>query len=190
MALLAAQDAALDDIDAFAVGIGPGSFTGLRVGIATMQGLAVAMKKPLVGVSAFDALARIAGGSGTPSRRDPPHVRVATWIDAWRGEVFAALYEGGREVEAPRVQPPARLLARYSGAETLFTGDGAALYRSDIIRALDNEAHFTDPVMPLLAGMMASLAADVLAQGHRPLPHAIRPLYVRRSDAELARDRS
>ena len=194
IALLAAQDAALDDIDAFAVGIGPGSFTGLRVGIATMQGLAVAMTKPLVGVSAFDALAHVArtrsGSRGEPDKARPTTARVATWIDAWRGEVFAALYEGGHEIEAPTVEPPARLLTRYAGAETLFTGDGAAAYRSDIVRALDKEARFTDPVMPLLAGTMASLAGEVLAQGHRPLPHAIRPLYVRRSDAELARDRS
>jgi tRNA threonylcarbamoyladenosine biosynthesis protein TsaB len=190
IALLAAQDAALDDIDAFAVGTGPGSFTGLRVGIATMQGLAVAMKKPLVGVSAFDALASVAVAQGEPAKARPTTARIATWIDAWRGEVFAALYEGGREVEAPSVEPPARLLARYVGAGTLFTGDGAARHRTEIVQALDDEAHFTDPVMPLLAGMMASLAADVLAQGHRPLPHAIRPLYVRRSDAELARDRS
>jgi tRNA threonylcarbamoyladenosine biosynthesis protein TsaB len=192
IALLAAHNAALHEIDAFVVGIGPGSFTGLRVGIATMQGLAVAMGKPLVGISAFDALARIAGVSGTSSRPDPPHVRqrIATWIDAWRGEVFAALYEGGHEIEAASVEPPARLLDRYSGAPTVFTGDGAALYHADIVRALGEDAWFTDPVVPLLAGTMAALAADVLAQGDRPLPHAVRPLYVRRSDAELARDRS
>jgi tRNA threonylcarbamoyladenosine biosynthesis protein TsaB len=188
IALLAAQQMALEDIDAFAVGVGPGSFTGLRVGIATMQGLAVAMKKPLVGISAFDALATIAAGE--PDKDRPVAIRVATWIDAWRGEVFAALYEDGREIEPASVEPPARLLTRYSGVPTLFTGDGAALYQSDIVRLIGEDARFTDPVMPLLAGTMAALAADVLAQGHRPLPHAIRPLYVRRSDAELARDRS
>lgn len=178
VALLAAERVELRDVDAFAVGIGPGSFTGLRVGIAAMQGLAVAMGKPLVGVSAFDALAH-----GTEGR-------IATWIDAWRGEVFAALYEGGSEVEAPSVEPPARLLARYSGVPPLFTGDGAALYASDIARALGGAARFTEPVVPRLAGMMATLATAVLAQGARPLPHAIRPLYVRRSDPELARERS
>ena len=190
VALLAAERVDLREVDAFAVGIGPGSFTGLRVGIAAMQGLAVAMGKPLVGVSAFDALAAIAGGSGMSLRPEPPYGRVATWIDAWRGEVFAALYEGGREIDAPSVEPPARLLARYPGAPPLFTGDGAALYASDIVRALGEAARFTEPRVPQLAGMMAMLAAAVLAQGARPLPHAIRPLYVRRSDAELTRDRT
>ncbi len=177
VALLAAGRVELRDVEAFAVGIGPGSFTGLRVGIAAMQGLAIAMGKPLVGVSSFDALTH---GKGE---------RVATWIDAWRGEVFAALYEDGREVEAPSVEPPERLLGRHADMPPLFTGDGAALYAAEIVRALGNAARFAEPVVPLLAGTMGTLAEAALAGGLRPLPHAIRPLYVRRSDAELARDR-
>jgi len=189
IALLAAQRVELRDVDAFAVGIGPGSFTGLRVGIAAMQGLAIAMGKPLVGISAFDALATIASGSRTSSGPEPPHLRVATWIDAWRGEVFAALYENGREVEAPSVEPPGRLLGRHAAMPPLFTGDGAALHAPAIVRALGNAARFTEPVVPVLAGTMGALAELALADGARPLPHAIRPLYVRRSDVELARDR-
>src|SRR5688572_25296529 len=102
MTLLADARIPLKTIDVFAVATGPGSFTGLRIGIATMQGLAFAAGKPLIGVSGFDALARISGGS-----------RVATWVDAWRGEIYAALYEDGREVEPPTVEHPEALLARY-----------------------------------------------------------------------------
>src|SRR5688500_6502451 len=86
MTLLEEERITLPDIDVFAVATGPGSFTGLRVGIATMQGLAFAEGKPLIGVSAFDALARLAVAPG-------PGAQVATWVDAWRGEVYAALYE-------------------------------------------------------------------------------------------------
>src|SRR5262245_60849559 len=100
MSLLDRADVPLSAIDVFAVATGPGSFTGLRIGIATMQGLAFAEGKPLVGVSGFDALA------GIPATEDP----VATWVDAWRGEVFAALYEHGREVQAPVVARPDILL--------------------------------------------------------------------------------
>lgn len=178
MALLDRETVALSEIDAFAVGIGPGSFTGLRVGIATMQGLAVATGKPLFGASALDALAAVAGTG-----------RVATWVDAWRGEVYAALYEAGREAEPPVVARPDDLVRHLAGQETLFTGDGAAVHRETIRAVLGDLARFTEPVAPLLAGAMAGLAADAFRAGGRPRPHAIRPLYVRRPDAELARHR-
>jgi tRNA threonylcarbamoyladenosine biosynthesis protein TsaB len=178
-ALLEREGLALADIDAYAVATGPGSFTGLRVGIATMQGLAMAVGKPLFGVSALDALARIAGTS-----------RVATWVDAWRGEVYAALYENGREVELPTVTRPERLLGRLTDGETVFTGDGAALYRDVIHSTLGDRARFSEPIAPLLAGAIGEIASVSWQAGHRPPPAAIRPLYVRRPDAELARDRA
>ena len=189
--MLEREGVALPEVDILAVGIGPGSFTGLRVGIATMQGLAMALNRPLFGISAFDALASIAfGGSGTNDSPDPSHRYVATWVDAWRGEVYAALYQNGREIEPPTVDLPQHLLQTFVGGPMLFTGDGAAIYRATISAALGNHAEFTEPVAPLLAGAMGTLAVQEFRAGQRPLPHAIRPLYVRRSDAELARDRS
>jgi tRNA threonylcarbamoyladenosine biosynthesis protein TsaB len=179
-AILDREGVALSEVDILAVGTGPGSFTGLRVGIATMQGLAMALDRPLFGISAFDALVSIASA----------HMHVATWVDAWRGEVYAALYQNGREIEPPIVDLPEHLLEAFAGRTILFTGDGAAMYQATINAALGNHAQFTEPVAPLLAGAMARLAARGFRTGQRPLPHAIRPLYVRRSDAELARDRS
>ena len=168
---------ALDDIDVYAVATGPGSFTGLRIGIATMQGLAFSTGKPLIGVSGFDALARAAG-----------HVPlVATWVDAWRGEVFAARYEHGLEVESPTVEPPAALLRRI-GMPTVFIGDGASMYARLISDTLGDRARFAEPTAPLLAGTIARIALESAASGDLPQPDAIRPLYVRRPDAELARD--
>ncbi len=185
-ALVDQTGVALQDIDAFAVGTGPGSFTGLRVGIATMQGLSVATGRPLFGVSALDALARIADGGSERTRS----ARIATWVDAWRGDVYAALYEDGRAVEPPTVAPPEVLLGRLAGRPTLFTGDGAVAHEAVIRTVLGNEAHFADPVAPLLAGAMGEIAANAFQAGQRPAPDAIRPLYVRRPDAELARDRA
>ena len=186
MTVLERAGVALAQIDVYAVATGPGSFTGLRVGIAAMQGLAFAAEKPLIGISAFDALAAHARASQPPAHAE----FVATWIDAWRGEVYAALYQDAREVESPSVEPPATLLARYAGrgGRYLFVGEAVPVYRSAIAETIGTNAWVADPVAPPLAGRIAFMAADVARAGHRPHPHAIRPLYVRRPDAELARD--
>jgi len=184
MALLDEAAAGLADVDVFAVATGPGSFTGLRIGIATMQGLAFAAGKPLVGVSGFEALAHL-GRLAAPGA-----ARVATWVDAWRGDVYAAAYEDGEEVEAPAVEPPAALLERYArrGGGWLMIGDGAGIYEPIIRSVLGTGARIAAPPAPPLAGTIARRAAAAARAGHRPPPHAIRPLYVRRPDAELARD--
>ena len=195
-ALLTRAQLALRDVDAFAVAVGPGSFTGLRVGIATMQGLAFDAGKPLVGISALDALATIAEELGEPG------LLTATWIDAWRGEVYAALYDGVTEVEQVTVERPQDILDRLSGGrsvrlkadprgltgEVLFIGDGVVSQVAAIREALGSRARCAPELTPALAGAIARRAAAVLAAGHRPAPDEIRPLYVRRPDAEIARD--
>ena len=73
------------------------------------------------------------------------------------------------------------------GQAVLFTGDGALAYQDMIRAALGPKARFTDPVVPGLAGAVATLAGSAFRAGQRPPPHAIRPIYVRRSDAVLTR---
>ena len=170
MAVLERHRVALTSIDLFAVAAGPGSFTGLRIGIATMQGLAFARQRPLIGVSAFDALASFA---------DAPHAGV--WIDAWRGEIYAAEYENGVPLWLPIVAPPDQALAATRHRDAVFIGDGAVRYRDRLPRVIEPT--------PLIAGAVATLARARADAGERPPPHAVRPLYVRRPDAELARDR-
>jgi tRNA threonylcarbamoyladenosine biosynthesis protein TsaB len=179
----------LDEVDAFAVATGPGSFTGLRIGIATMQGLAFGRGMPLVGISGFAALRAVAGSAFLGSR-------IATWVDAWRGDVYATLFEDGRQAGDTVVAKPAELLddlargtfAPYTN-DVLFIGDGADTYRELIVSRLGHAARIADPATPLLAAVIAMLATIEYKNGHRPPPHAIRPIYVRRSDAELARAR-
>ena len=181
---------ALEEIDGFAVATGPGSFTGLRIGIATMQGLAFGRGKPLIGASGLTALRAVASPAFLGSR-------IATWVDAWRGDVYAALFEDGREIGEPVVAKPSALLddlARREGApytlmanDITFIGDGAETYRDLIMSRLGHAARLADPTVPLLAAVIAMLATIEYKNGHRPPPHAIRPMYVRRSDAELGR---
>lgn len=178
MTLLEHAGVTLDAVDAFAVATGPGSFTGLRIGIATMQGLAFATGKPLVGVSALDALATRAGGG-----------RVVTLVDAWRGEVYGACYQDGAETAAPIVARPEALVEQWGGRDACFIGDGAVTYRDLILAAGTGHTIAAEPT-PLLAATIAQLAGEELRRGVAPVPHAIRPLYVRRTDVEIARDRT
>ena len=85
-ALLDMASMQIDDVDAFAVDAGPGTFTGLRIGLATIKGLADATRKPVVGVSSLDALADQAGFSAR---------RICCMLDARRGEVYTARYAAG-----------------------------------------------------------------------------------------------
>lgn len=181
------------DIDLFAVAAGPGSFTGLRIGIATMQGLALANAKDIVGVSALDALhhAFLSSLSPHPSAlTDEVSIRceVGVWMDAHRGEVFSALYRDGAVVDGPSVEKPSDVLARWNGShQTTFVGEGAVIY-GDLIRAALPGA-VVAPEELLLAPSIALLAGAQAGQHGSMSPDAFRPLYVRRPDAELARDR-
>jgi tRNA threonylcarbamoyladenosine biosynthesis protein TsaB len=177
MQLLESDRIALADVDAFAVATGPGSFTGLRVGIATMQGLAFAAGRPLFGISALDALSAHAGDG-----------LVATWIDAWRGEVYAALYDNGRATGETTVGLPDDLLAAYPPAPIRFIGDGAITHWQRIVTSRGDAVTLASPPVPRLAGTIALLANGLAAGGARPAPDAIEQLYVRRPDANPARD--
>jgi tRNA threonylcarbamoyladenosine biosynthesis protein TsaB len=183
MALLDAAHVRLADVDRFAVAIGPGSFTGLRVGIATIQGLALARGALVVPVSTLEALAW---------RARDEHTAIAAWIDAHRGEVFASLFaaDGTTLVQPSSLSPDQTLEGwRHQLAglpHVRFTGDGAVKYDAVIRRALGNRASI-DTEVPVLADAIASIAAADPSRAVQP--HALVPLYVRRPDAELARDR-
>jgi tRNA threonylcarbamoyladenosine biosynthesis protein TsaB len=189
LALADANQTPLASVDLFAVASGPGSFTGLRIGIATLQGIAFVQGRKMVGVPALEALAHHA------SSDLPAGARVAAWMDAYRRDVFAALYrvtgapmfDPDRliEIEAPSVGTPASTWARWGdgpGIPAVVIGDGAVLFRETIA-----SARVLPP--PRLAGTIGRLAAIYAGRGAAVHPAGIHPLYVRRPDAEVARDR-
>jgi tRNA threonylcarbamoyladenosine biosynthesis protein TsaB len=110
------------DVERIAVGVGPGGFTGLRIGIATARALAQGHGLPLVAVGSLAALA--AGADGV----------VAAVLDARRGEVFAGVYESGAELLAPAALAPAALAARLGAMEAPVqaVGDGAVRFRLEL----------------------------------------------------------
>jgi tRNA threonylcarbamoyladenosine biosynthesis protein TsaB len=176
----------LDSIDLLAVVAGPGSFTGLRVGIAAMQGLAFARGLKIVPVSALEAIARQAQRTLAADRL------IAAWVDAHRGEVFAATY-GGAPLEAlspPTVASPDETLRgshAFDPSPMFFAGDGAVRYRTAIAAALGPRAEIQSAPAPL-AGEAGRIAATHPERA--VTPGAVMPIYVRRPDAELARERA
>jgi tRNA threonylcarbamoyladenosine biosynthesis protein TsaB len=166
------------DLDAFVVSRGPGSFTGLRIGVATAKGLATAAGKPIVGVSTLDVLAHQAPDV-TPL--------ICPMIDARRGEVYWSVYRRtntGLVMLSPEaVGAPEQV--RIEGRQPcLFIGSGARQYasvlqqRSTGIVLAEAAQHDPDP------GTLARLGGMLLMQGHTEDVHRFTPVYLRKSDAE------
>src|SRR5262245_42777777 len=161
--LLAALDEAglsLSGIDLFAIASGPGSFTGLRVGIATIQGLAFARRARVSAISALDALAQIA------SRGRADGTVVGVWMDAHRREVFSALYRVAGEplvsddrltpMEEAAVGSPDQTFERWAAAgliPAVIIGDGAVMYA----RVADGRSQAMPA--PAIAGALGVMAA-------------------------------
>jgi len=176
------QAAGIDwtDLDGIAVSLGPGSFTGLRIGMAAAKGLVMATGVPLIGVSTLDALALSCIGT---------RMQICPVLDARKQEVYAALYQPGGEGGYPSrlsgdeaISPEA--LAEKIDQPTVLLGTGVGVYadvfkENKLIRLLP--AQLTHP-RGLHVGL---LAAEMLAKGDVMDPATAAPYYVRASEAEL-----
>ena len=182
--LLASTGLDLDRVGGVAVGIGPGLFTGLRVGVETAKTLAQVLHVPIAGLCSLDTLAY--GVRHT-------HKRIAAVIDGRRGEVFYSLYRavpGGvvRETE-PAVATPDGLTAELEavGEEVLAVGNGAMLYR-DALEELTRVEVGTSVSAHPEAAVLVELAVPRFVREEFDRPFDIVPLYLRKSDAEIAWD--
>lgn len=165
-----------------AVGLGPGLFTGLRVGVSTARALAQVLRVPIVGVPSLDVLAFAARHS---------RYRIAAVTDAKRGEVFYAFYRpvpGGVARESDYlVGRPERLVAELEATreETLLTGGGALLYRRVLEEAAPAvEFGSVSSAFPLAVSLL-ELSLPRFYREETSRPEAVVPYYVRKSDAEI-----
>jgi len=180
--LLEAAGVALSDADLLAVGHGPGSFTGLRIGVSTMKGLALGAGRPLIGVGTLDAMAAAASAE---------RATLCPMLDARMDEVFGAAYryEHGERIvlSEPTVQSPERVVHDMDGPVVCF-GEGAGLYESRL-RALRPDirvAHDlpeSPPATEIAREACRLHTANALADAN-----LVRPVYLRKSQPERLRD--
>jgi len=174
-------DVGLDELGCVAVDIGPGLFTGMRVGIATAKAIAQALRISMIGVSSLDLLA-------FPLRQSDR--TIAAVVDARRGEIFYAFYRqvpgGVQRVTEPRVGRPddlvADLMAR--GQETVCVGDGALRFRDEIHEAVRVEIADQWLSHPSAAPLVQLAHARALREDWVN-PWELQPLYLRKPDAQI-----
>jgi len=171
----------IGDIDVFSASIGPGSFTGLRIGLSTLKGLAFATKKPIVTVPTLESMAW-----NLPFCPYP----ICPLLDARKGE----LYVGGFLWEE---DSPKRLFAEtnlkveeiaplFKDDKIVFLGEGSEMYKDEIIKVFGNRAIFAPPHLGvLLPSSAAFLGLRKALRGEFEEPSLLRPLYIRKSEAEL-----
>jgi tRNA threonylcarbamoyladenosine biosynthesis protein TsaB len=174
--LLTELELSLEAIEAFAVTAGPGSFTGLRIGISTVEGLAFSTGRPVVGVSALEAIAH--------------HFRyrsglVASFMDARRGEIFGALYRAdGRGIEPvtePVCEKPDAFMKRLPSEPVLVAGSGTRSYR----RLLESHPE-VQPAEPsfFIAEDVGRIGRRLVLEGKSTPLGKLEAIYLRPSDAE------
>lgn len=180
---LEAAGRSLAEVELFACAAGPGSFTGLRIGIATVKALAASLKRPCVGIPTLQAVAYAAGAS----------MRTVALLPAGRGEVFAQMFTVSDEgvvtdLSAAAHLSPEKLLERYAAFEdVLWAGSGTEQQRDLLERFTEGKGHLwrIADAETNLARHVAALALQAFRTGKLQSPDALSAIYVRPSDAEL-----
>jgi tRNA threonylcarbamoyladenosine biosynthesis protein TsaB len=174
-ALLRDEGLAPRDLDAVACGVGPGSFTGIRIGVATAAAFAYAAGLPALGVCSFDGIVENAPEEA---------LEALVAVDARRGRIFARRYrrEGGAWVGVgPCASAPPPQVASALAPEAFVLGDAFSRYPDAFLRFRGNAD------APPRPDAIARIAAERFARGERPDPLALRPLYLRPSEPEILR---
>lgn len=177
--VLADAGVGLKELDGIAISIGPGSFTGLRIGLSTAKGLSLATGKPLAPVRTLEALAW-----NLPFARS----LICPILDARKKEVYTAIFKSIdgelKRLTEDMVRPIKRLLTIVK-EPAIFLGDAVEIYRSVISEELGGMVHFAPRSLRLpSAAVVAELGMKTLQEGKGEDPYALVPLYIRPSEAE------
>jgi len=168
------------DLDGLAVTIGPGSFTGLRIGVSTIKGLAHALNKPVVGISSLDALAWQCA--------DRSYL-ICPLLDARKGEVYSATYRYNHDTltqKSPEKAGAPEAAVQKIKEPCVFIGSGAQLYRKRLSTALGDLAHFAPKSQNIIrASSVACLSMERFETHDTVAAVDLVPHYIRKSDAEL-----
>jgi tRNA threonylcarbamoyladenosine biosynthesis protein TsaB len=178
--LLEALHLGIQDIDGFAVTPGPGSFTGIRIGLSTVKAFAFASGKPVAPVSSLQALVW--------KLRDSKERLIAPMLDAKKGEIYAGLFEMRKERLAEMIPQgayfPDRFLSLLPAHRTVqFIGNGMEICRAKILDRLKDRARFSSR-SPFMAYEVGLLGYDILKAGKGVPSTELEPLYFRKSQAE------
>ncbi len=171
----------IEQIEGWVIALGPGSFTGLRIGVSTVKGLAFATGKPVAGIPTLDALA---------SQIPPTSHLICPILDARKKEVYTAFYrygEGGSLVRQSEYQAiPPEDLVRKIKEQTIFLGDGVKTYGDLLLNRLPSSAIFPPvPFRVAHGAMVATLGMELLRKGEQLNLSAFSPIYIRPSEAEI-----
>jgi len=179
--LLSELDLTINDVDGFAIAIGPGSFTGLRIGLSTVKGFSFATGVKVVPISTLYAMAMKAKEFGEV---------IYPMLDAGRGEVYTACYLKKGEDILPEgkemVISPELFLRELTHLPGVFYGDGALRYR-ELIERETKEKRVVLDISPFIGEVVARRGEELLREGKGVDPAILEPNYIRPSDAELAR---
>ena len=178
--LLKTNQLSIQDMEGFAVSVGPGSFTGIRIGLSTVKSFSYASGKPVAGVSTLKALAE-------KLRRTQTHL-LCPLLDAKKGEVYAALFESKgdklSEIVPQGAYSPDRFFSLLPSHRVIsFIGSGAQVYRKQIFQYFKDKARLSQR-SPFIAYEIGLLGYELLRKKKGVSAEKLEPLYFRKSQAE------
>ena len=169
----------LDALDGFAVGLGPGSFTGLRVGITTMRGVAIGCDKPIAGISSLDCIARSV---------EDLHESICVILDARRGNVYTCIYKKTKKGLVRRSKQPLLSITALAGmikGPTLFVGDGIRVYKKELTKGKQGMEFAKEEDWYPKAKWVAGIGEERLKSGRPDNAMDLVPLYMYHQECQV-----